>query len=629
MKMNKWKSLVSLLWVPIAVLTLSSCGGHSGSSFAGSAASQSSSSTPTQKVATVTVLSDSAQIPSDNTTPATITALVRDTNNVVIPNEVVAFRSDSGLLAVTQATTDANGEAKATLSTPGDYRDRTINVTASVGTVSANVPVNVVGTTLTLSPQSGSPNITQNATASYTLTLLDSNEIGIPNQTVTISSAKGNTLSSNNLTTDQNGHASFTVTGTVSGTDTLTASAAGQTATQSLVVSSQNFVMSTPAANALIALNTPTNVTVVWTNNGSPQANQQITFTTTRGTFGGAISTTAMTDSTGTATVSISSTSAGPATISATATGVTAQATVTFIATNPASITVQASPDTIATNAQSTIYAVVRDAQGNLVDGQTVDFQLTDVTGGSISLASAVTNTQGVATTVYTASNTASAANGVQITASVQNTTISGSVTLTVGGQTVFLSLGTGATISENNNKTQFIMPWSVQAVDARGNALPNVPIALTIHSSYPNDVPGGNTYAYFKGIWTAGASAWQQTVNASCLNEDTNENGILDPGEDINGNGRLDPGDVATASPGSLTTDSTGTAEFNVIYPEDHALWVQVTLTATATVNGTQNSTKTVFVLPMLASYINNVKAGIPGDPDPYGSANACTSPN
>ena len=61
---------------------------------------------------------------------------------------------------------------------------------------------------------------------------------------------------------------------------------------------------------------------------------------------------------------------------------------------------------------------------------------------------------------MYSATSTASTSNGVQITATVQGTSIRGTVDLTVGGQTVFLSLGTGSVISENNAKTQFSVPF-------------------------------------------------------------------------------------------------------------------------------------------------------------------------
>ena len=619
-----------------AALSLSACGGHDGSSFAGKGSG--SSGAASAAVASVTVLSNSPQMASNNSQPATITALVRDANNVVVQDQTVQFSTSSGLLAVTNAVSDVNGEATATLSTPGDYSNRTITVTAAVGSVKGTVPVAVVGTTLAMAPQSGSGDIVQGSTATYIVTLLDSAGSGIANQTLAITSAKGNTLTASNLATDVNGHATFTVTGTVAGTDTLTATAVGQSAQQTLVVSNQNFAMTAPTAGALIPLNTNTPVSVTWTTSGVPQQGQTVTFTTTRGSFGGAVSISTTTNSSGVAAAMVSSTTAGAAIVTATGSGVSAQVAVTFVATMPSSLTLQASPDTIATGAQSTITAVVRDAQNNLVEGQTVDFQLSDVTGGTISQASAITNTQGVAQTVYTASSTASGSNGVQITASVQNATpaISGNVDLTVGGQTVFLSLGTGSHISENDNMTQFIMPFSVQAVDARGNALPNVPIALSIHSSYPTDLPGNSLTAYFKGTYVVSGSDWVQTGTPGslspitvCANEDVNKNGILDPGEDTNGNGRLDPGDVATASPGSVTTDSSGTAEFNVIYPEDHALWVRVTLTATATVNGTQSSSNSIFILPMLATYLTTTTSSPPGFTSPYGTATSCTNPN
>ena len=619
-----------------AALSLSACGGHDGSSFAGKGSG--SSGAASAAVASVTVLSNSPQMASNNSQPATITALVRDANNVVVQDQTVQFSTSSGLLAVTNAVSDVNGEATATLSTPGDYSNRTITVTAAAGGIKGTVPVAVIGTTLTLAPQSGSGDIVQGSTATYIVTLLDSAGSGIANQTLAITSAKGNTLTASNLATDVNGHATFTVTGTVAGTDTLTATAVGQSAQQTLVVSNQNFAMTAPTAGALIPLNTNTPVSVTWTTSGVPQQGQTVTFTTTRGSFGGAVSISTTTNSSGVAAAMVSSTTAGAAIVTATGSGVSAQVAVTFVATMPSSLTLQASPDTIATGAQSTITAVVRDAQNNLVEGQTVDFQLSDVTGGTISQASAITNTQGVAQTVYTASSTASGSNGVQITASVQNATpaISGNVDLTVGGQTVFLSLGTGSHISENDNMTQFIMPFSVQAVDARGNALPNVPIALSIHSSYPTDLPGNSLTAYFKGTYVVSGSDWVQTGTPGslspitvCANEDVNKNGILDPGEDTNGNGRLDPGDVATASPGSVTTDSSGTAEFNVIYPEDHALWVRVTLTATATVNGTQSSSNSIFILPMLATYLTTTTSSPPGFTSPYGTATSCTNPN
>jgi len=116
---------------------------------------------------------------------------------------------------------------------------------------------------------------------------------------------------------------------------------------------------------------------------------------------------------------------------------VTATVAADFIATDPTQIAVQASPSTVAPTAQSTVTAVVRDPANNLVEGKTVTFQLTDVTGGTLSVGSAVTNSQGVAQTVYTAGSQTSAANGVIVAATVQGTSppLTSSTALTVAGK--------------------------------------------------------------------------------------------------------------------------------------------------------------------------------------------------
>ena len=83
------------------------------------------------------------------------------------------------------------------------------------------------------------------------------------------------------------------------------------------------------------------------------------------------------------------------------------------------------------------------------------------------------------------------------VTATVQGKpAVTDSATLTVGGQTVFLSLGTGVKLTENASDTQFSMPWVLQAVDSAGNPVNNVPVTLTIHS-----------VAYYKGSWLRSGS--------------------------------------------------------------------------------------------------------------------------
>jgi hypothetical protein len=614
---------------------------------------------------TLTVVTNAAEIPSDGSSNATITVLVRNSSNQLVSGVPVNFTATSGGIAATTTaagatakvpagTTDAQGSAAAILSIAGDPSNRMITVTATSGAATAQVTVSVVGTQLTVT---GPESLVQGAQGTYNVALTNSSNVGISTQKVTLTSSAGNTLSVPSITTDNTGHATFQLTATKAGNDTLSAASLGLTTSETVAVSNQSFSITAPAANATIDLGQTQTVTVVWQSSGAPQANQSVTLSTTRGVFAGnVVQTTVTTDGTGTATANISSTTAGPAVISASGQGVTAEVPVIFEATNPTAINVQASPASIAIQGQSTITATLRDSQNNLVQGQVVNFQLTDNTGGTLSVAFATTNGQGQAQTVYTASTASSATNGVIITATVQGTALTQNADLTVGGQSVFLSLGTGNTIAANDNNTQFNMPFSVQAIDASGNAVNGAQVTLAIHSD-----------EYAKGGYVSYAGAWVQTGTPSapvptapatpapitfCPNEDLNQNGILDPGEDGgpaltvaqiaagwtynpegNDDGKLEPGNVAAvagATNDTVTTANGGIAEFSVTYPQDHANWVQVTLTATTTVQGTQAQTSMTFWLPILATDVSSSGAATPpGYVSPYGTATQCTNPN
>lgn len=583
----------------------------------------------------VSVLTSLPQIPSDGSKTATISAFVRDASNNLVQGVTVAFSASSGGLVVTKATTDATGMATATLSPANDPSNRTITVTATAQGSTATVPVSVVGTTLTVS---GPNTLIQGAQGTYAITLNNSAGTGIANQSITLASANGNTLSGQTVTTNATGAAQFTVTATTTGSDTLTATTLGLSATAPLSVSNQAFSFTTPAsANTQIPIGQAQTVAVTWLAGSTPQANQTVTFSATRGTLSALQATT---NAQGVAQVTISSATSGPSVITATATGVSTQTSIDFLATTANAIDLQATPSTIATLGQSTITATVRDVNDNLVQGQYVDFTITtDATGGSLSVGSILTDATGQATTVYTATSASSATNGVVITGTVRNTAVTSNTSLTVAGQTTALSLGTGNLISPVSNDTQYSMPWTVQAIDQAGNGVPNVTVAFKITSlSY---LKGGYTFITGSG---GAASAWvpQYTVpdtdpdvvlyagQFGCKSEDLNDNGVLDPGEDYNTNGKLDPGLVASTSlPNGSTTDSTGTVLMNVIYPRDHANWVVVRLTATATVNGTENSTSTDILLPVLASDVSSQSTSPPGALSPYGQVNTCKSPN
>jgi hypothetical protein len=188
-----------------------------------------------------------------------------------------------------------------------------------------------------------------------------------------------------------------------------------------------------------------------------------------------------------------------------------------------------------------------------------------------------------------------------------------------VAQQELFVKLGTGNEIAELGT-TQYQQPWNVLVTDANGGPVANATVNLSILPTF-----------YYKGFYVKPLDEWVQTITAGpCLNEDTNRNGVLDPGEDTNGNGVLDPGNVATfASTGAVSsaviTGSNGFGLFDVIYAQQFANWVSVDLVGTAKVAGSESTTTEGYTLPILASALKG-EASPPGQPSPFGRAPSCS---
>lgn len=569
---------------------------------------------------TLTVVTDTPQIPSDGSAPATLTALLRDANNNALAGVPVSFVPDSGGLTPIRGTTDASGTATASLSTAGDQTNRHITVAVSAGTAApVTIGVDVSGTSLSLA---GPASLVLGGVGVYPVTLTDSGGKGIPTKLVTAKSASGNGITASSFTTDVNGQVSLKLTGSIGGNDVLTAAVLGQSKDLSIAISTQSFTL-TPVGPAdgsgtKVNLGATQAVTATWKSSGAPQVGQTVNFTASRGTLSAP---SAVTDASGVAAVSISSVTAGPSIIAASGNSVAAQTVVDFIATAPSQISVQASPASIATQGTSTLTATVRDTANNLVEGTVVQFLLTDSTGGSLSVASATTDAQGRAQTVYKAGNTTSSANGVSVTAQLQSApSVKSTATITVGGQTYFLSLGTGNSIDSPDAAT-YKITFAVLAVDSQGAAVPQVPITMKV-------LP----VTYLKGVRTYMLGSWkvQSSTPAPCANEDTDYSGNLNslPNKDFNLNGRLDPGNVADVSPSSTVTGADGKVLVFVQYPKDHADYVGVTLVASTNVQGTQSTTTSSFLLPSAAADVNDQAKAPPGPISPYGQASTCSNP-
>lgn len=608
MKMWKW------LLASCAVASLVACGGSVTSS---SDPADPDDDTPT--ASSVELISSSNQVGTGGD-QVTITAFVKGTGNVALADAPITFSADSGILTSAATVTDSAGVATATLAAGADRSNRTIAVRAISGAQSGGVSVLVAGTSLAIA---GASTVPLGQSEVLTVKATDSKGAVIPGLEVAVSSRLGNGLSSTPVTTNAQGVATVTYSASTAGADTLSFTGGGATAASEIQISGENFAFVSPSPSTTIPVGTPTNVTVRYLLAGVPQAGKSVSFAATAGTVTPA---SGVTDASGQVTVVIASNSASPATVQATLANPVAQATlpVEFIATVPATLVLQVSPTALGPNPagstaqQAQALATVKDANGNPVKGATVNFnRVVDASGGNLNQVSAVTDSSGQASVQYIAGALSTASNGVTLRATVAGTSIAHQASLTVNQSALFIALGQGNQIS-NVNPTTYNKEWTVYVTDANGNPVSDVTLTL---KALPNRYRkgelawDGKAWSYFPPIYT-------------CANEDTNFDGVLNPGEDTNGSGVLEPGNVILVTPGTVRTDSQGRATVNLQYAESYVPWVELRLRAEAVVQGTESSKQSIFWVEGLNTDFTNESIAPAGQVSPFG-VNPCPTPN
>jgi hypothetical protein len=214
---------------------------------------------------------------------------------------------------------------------------------------------------------------------------------------------------------------------------------------------------------------------------------------------------------------------------------------------------------------------------------------------------------------------------GVRIDATVQGLpAVTDFVALTVAQRQVFISLGTGNTILTPND-TQYQDPWVIQITDAQGNGVDLVDVNVSVLSR-----------RYWDGTRFWNGVIWRTQVGTDalptpgCPDEDVNRNGILDPGEDMNANKRIEAGNIALVAAhdiggSTVKTDKNGFAFVDVFYAKQYAYWLEVTLEARASVQGTEFSERATFLLPAAASDFNQQAILPPGYFSPFGTDGIC----
>lgn len=575
-----------------------------------------------EQAATLDFYASSIQLASSGSDVVELIALVKNVDNILMEGVEVTFSANQGAsITITQGTTAADGLARATLSTQNNKQNRTITATATT----ANLPtealdIAVVGTQINISG-SGSAIIASNVP--LTINVVDSDGKGIANQAILLSAEKG-VLSDNNPVTSASGQVTVNYTASIAGSDVISASALNAQRNFDIVVQQDDFSFTTEPA-AEVPLNEATVLTLTWKKNNIAYPNGQVSITSSRGQF---TANSATTNSLGQASFTLQSDNAGFASLSAIGLDgdnneVSARTQVEFIATQADSIIVDGTPDSIGPSGQtSTITAVLRDPNGNLVKGKTINFVVDDVSGGTISPNQATTDRSGIASTVYT-SNAVSSYEAVKVYATVDDTQgVTGYTLLTVGNRAFDISIGTGR-LMEAPQQSSYSKEFSVFVTDPDSNPVDN---AIMTFSAPPVKLSDGGVFGKGEWSWNLTDSIWEQVITVECPNEDVNGNGILDAGEDFNGDGLLTPGNVVSI-PSTGTTDVNGQVLIDVLYAKQFGGWVDVDIAVKAESAGSESQESQIFSLPILIEDLKQM--GSPPPSSPYGTGPNCNDTN
>ncbi len=437
--------------------------------------------------ATQTTVTASPTTILKGTGTSTITVTAKDANGNPVSGAYVALSATGTGNTLTQPAgyTDVNGVATGTLSSTVT-EIKTISAAVSGIAVAQTASVNVTGI-----PSASKSKVATaqryiavgTGTSTITVTVLDASGRPVSGATVTLqATGSGNTLTQPTALTDASGVTTGTLSSTVAGTKTVSATANGTLISQTASVavttpSSSRSTLSASPPSFTAGTGSSTISVTVKDGGGHALAGAAVLLSAT-GTGNVVTQPAALTDSKGVAKGTLASSDAGAKVVSATANGVliTKTATVTVNA-NPVSAslsTVAAAPTSVPTGATSTITVTVKNNSGQPVSGATVVLAATG-SGNALTQPAGVTNASGVAT--GTLSSTVAETKTVSATANGIALTQTASVTVTGGGVSASQStLGALPTSISAGSGTSTI---TVTAKDAGGNPISGATVVL------------------------------------------------------------------------------------------------------------------------------------------------------
>jgi len=594
-----------------------------------------------------------ASVPSiktDGSNSTTITASVIDSFRAPVSGQKVVFSAPNGLLGTSSGDSRADGTVTIPFTalafgSKADRTNRSEVVAASIvgTTVTAQIPIQIAGSTLTLVPSKTTAQVGEAVT--LTATANDAGSVGVNSQTIRFStdakSTGAGTLNAATATTGSNGSASSVMLGvTAPGNVIINAewlNAAGSptlTTSTSIAVTAIGipFAVTAPLSNpASLALTKSQAISVSVPNTVSGVAVANVRFATTLGSWSnGAKSSTRVPAGNAVAETLTAGANSGSANIQidaldgsgvllATLTRVFAlsAATGTKISLQP-SVSIIA-PSTGGTTNSATLTATVRDAANNTVGNAPVLFEIVNPTGSGEQIIPVIayTGSDGQAVATFT-SGALATLGSLQIRASLVGAlpAVTDTKIINVSGTSVSVTLGRASAVSTTNNATTYTLPMAVLVVSSTGGAVSGATVTL---SAFPTHYYRGHRETAALNLCQAVKSPATRSVagivtagsTTAFPNEDANENDILDAGEDYDpidgiadyrGKDSITPPHASAGTlPPTVVTDANGVGGFNLTYLKNYAHWVESRIQAKVVVNGTEFVNELKFDLPAL----------------------------
>lgn len=658
------------LFISFAMLCfIMACGGSLGGDDGGDDGGSNTTVTP----ATLDLLASPPTVKSDGSTTSTITITAKNALNATISGVVITMSASDGNLNPATVTTGSEGTATATFSSggpPSGPINRTSTITATAGTVSSQVPIEVVGSTVTLIPSKTSLTNDGLLPATLTITARNAGGYGVNGAAVTLtqSSTDGGSVTFGSTSGVANSSGVFTTTaaGASAGTVIILARSLGASASANVTIDTvaETFAIDYQELNGTEVTGNPDPTAMVFGDNLLIQVNvpststSNVIFATNIGTWSVSGTTTQEVipnPITHKATSILNTGSAGTATVEVYLKDTpTTKDSLTVIMSSGAvadNIILQATPTVVPINTgTATITATVRDSGGYVVPNAPIAFSIVNPTGGgeTISPVVGITGTNGmVSTTFHSGSLPSYDAGGVKIHATVVGSApvvetglmpSGADAAVVIGGLPGSISFGMATLLQENINKTQYLQPMSVLVADINGNPVAGAVVSLSV---WPIAWSTGKDFAcswdsdYMWDYTDPLLPVLTTTIDGSkgtFLNEDADENLILGLGEDGNrtfyypipiahdadgiadGTPTYDSAITPTNSAGgavptTVTTGTDGVATFNLTYPKDSAIWTVVRIRASTIVQGSETVGQRIFRLFALQSDVSPCK--------------------